>query len=80
MAAACADGVIDEHERQRIADYLADAGSTPAELAYAEEQLRRPATAEDLARGAMSREVASELYAAALLVSEAATPGTRDFL
>lgn len=80
IAAACADGMVDEGERRRIADYLADAGSTPAELAYAEDQLRRPATAQDLARGVASREVASELYAAALLIAAKATLGTRAFL
>lgn len=80
IAAACADGVRDERERQRLADYLTDAGSTPAELAFAEEQLQMPATAPDFARGAVSREVASELYAAALLIAAEETPGTRAFL
>lgn len=80
IAAASADGVVDEHERRRISDYLAGAGSTPAELAYAGDQLRRPATAQDFGGGAMSREVASELYAAALLIATEATPGTRAFL
>lgn len=80
MAAACADGVVDEQERRRIADYLADAGSTPEELAFAEEQLHRPVVAEDLARGVTSGEMARELYAAALLVSQTATPGTQAFL
>jgi len=80
VAAASADGVVDAGERRRIADYLADAGSTPAEMAYAEEQLRHPATAQDAARGTTSREAASELYIAALLVAAEATPGTRSFL
>src|SRR5688572_24874557 len=44
IATACADGVVDEHERRRICDYLADAGSTSDELAYAEDQLREPST------------------------------------
>lgn len=80
IAVACADGVVDDRERRRIADYLTDAGSTPAEMAYAEDQFRRPAAPQDLARGAASREVASELYAAALLIAAEATPGTRAFL
>lgn len=80
IAAASADGVVDEDERRRIADYLKDAGSTPEEMAYAEDQLRRPATAEDAARGAHSQEAAIELYAAALLIAAEASPGTRAFL
>ncbi len=79
IAAASADGVVDERERRRIADYLSDAGSTPAEMSYANEQLRKPAMPHDFAGAVTSREVAIELYAAALLVAAEETPGNRAF-
>lgn len=80
IAAAAADGEIDGREKGRILGYLADAGGTPAEFAYVEAEMRHPATPAELAQHVASPEAAAEIYAAALLATEAATPGGREFL
>lgn len=80
IAAAAADGEIDVSEARRIVTYLRDSGGTPAKLAFAERETERPAAPEALAQAVVSRETAVELYAAALLVTAATTPGTREFL
>lgn len=80
IAAAAADGEIDGGERGRILRYLRNAGGTPEEHAFAEAEMLRPADPEELARDVTGREAAAEIYAAALLATEAATPGGRSFL
>lgn len=80
IAAAAADGEIDERERRRIVGYLRDSGGTPAELDFAERETQHPTAPEDLARSVGSREIAVEIYAAALLVTAATSPETRAFL
>ena len=80
IGAAAADGTIDAAENRRILGWLRDAGGTPADFTYMREQMLQPARAEDLAGGVRSRETATEIYAAALLATEAATPGSRAFL
>lgn len=80
IGAAAADGAIDAAENRRILGWLRDAGGTPADFTYMREQMLHPAPAEDLAGGVRSRETATEIYAAALLATEAATPGSRAFL
>ena len=80
IGAAAADGTIDATENRRILGWLRNAGGTPADFAYMREQMSHPARAEDLAGGVRSRETATEIYAAALLATEAATPGSRAFL
>lgn len=80
VAAAAADCDIDQSEVRRIASHLRDSGSTAAELEFVEQETQHPSAPEDLARGITSREIAVELYAAALLVTAATTPGTRAFL
>ena len=76
IAAMAAAGESEAQERQRILAYL----HTPAELAFAEHEMKRPATVEDIAQGVQSRETAVEIYAAALLVTQAANTGARAFL
>lgn len=80
IAAAAADGEIDAGEDRRIAGWLGTAGGTPADLEFVRQQRAHPAEVEDLVRGVVSRETAVEIYAAALLTTEAATDGSRRFL
>jgi uncharacterized membrane protein YebE (DUF533 family) len=80
IAAAAADGEIDNREESRILRYLRDAGATPAEYAYAKAEMQRPASPDELAANVSGTEAAVEIYAAALLATQAATPGGRDFL
>ena len=80
IAAAAADGEIDALENRRILRYLRDAGGTPEEFEFARIAMAHPVTAEALADGVRSRELAVEIYAAALLATHAATPGGRSFL
>ena len=80
IAAMAAAGASHEAERARILAYLRDTGGTAGELAFAEHEMRHPASADDLARGIQSRETAVEIYAAALLATQAANAGSRAFL
>lgn len=80
IAAMAAAGTSHEAERRRILAYLRDTGGTPAELAFAEREMQHPASAEEIARGIRSRETAVEIYAAALLATQAANDGSRAFL
>lgn len=80
IAAAMADGEIDAGENRRILGWLHDAGGTPADFAFVRQQMARRTDAESIARGVTRYETAVEIYAAALLVTEAATAGSRDFL
>ena len=80
IAALAAAGITHTAERQRILAYLRDTGGTPAELAFAEREMQHPASAEEIAASVSGRETAVELYAAALLATQAANPGGRAFL
>ncbi|HEX9461133.1 MAG TPA: DUF533 domain-containing protein [Alphaproteobacteria bacterium] len=80
IAALAAAGESEARERERILAYLRDTGGTAAELAFAEHEMRHPASAEDLARSVASRETAVEIYAAALLATNAAKESSRVFL
>jgi len=80
IAAAAADGEIDAGENRRILGWLRDAGGTPADFAFVRQQMAHAADVETIARGVSGHEMAVEIYAASLLVTEAATAGSRQFL
>ncbi len=80
IAAMAAAGTSHEAERQRVLAYLRDTGGTAAELAFAEREMQHPAKAEEIAAAVRTRETAVELYAAALLATQAADDGSRVFL
>jgi uncharacterized membrane protein YebE (DUF533 family) len=80
IAAMAAAGETEEQERTHILRYLHDAGGTAAEIQFAEQEMRHPASAEELARFVASRETAVEIYAAALLATKAANEDSRAFL
>jgi len=76
IAAMAAAGETEAQERQHILAYL----HTPAEVAFAEHEMKHPAAVEDIAQGVQSRETAVEIYAAALLATQAANVEARAFL
>lgn len=80
IAAMAAAGTAYEAERQRVLAYLRDTGGTAAEMAFAEHEMRHPASAEEIATGVATRETAVEIYAAALLATQAANELSRAFL
>ncbi|MEN6526076.1 MAG: DUF533 domain-containing protein [Candidatus Polarisedimenticolia bacterium] len=67
IAAALADGELDEAERRRIQERLRDAALSDAERAFAAREFFSPATIEQLAADVDSPECAEELYAASRL-------------
>jgi len=76
IAAMTAAGESEAEERRHMLAYL----HTPAEVAFAEHEMKHPASAEDIAEGVQTRETAVEIYAAALLVTQAANVAARAFL
>jgi uncharacterized membrane protein YebE (DUF533 family) len=85
IAAMAAAGTGYEAERQRVLAYLRDTGGTAAEMAFAEHEMRHPASAEEIAQGIQNlgvatHETAVEIYAAALLATQAANDLSRVFL
>ena len=80
VAAAAASGDGAEHGYEHVLHYLQDSGSTPEELTFAQRNMVHPATADGLARGVRTHEMAVEIYAAALLATKASTPESRAFL
>jgi uncharacterized membrane protein YebE (DUF533 family) len=80
IAAMAAAGTGYEAERQRVLAYLRDTGGTAAEMAFAEHEMRHPASAEEIAGGIATHETAVEIYAAALLATQAANELSRAFL
>lgn len=80
IAAAKADGVIDEAEMARIMGKIGDDGVTGEEKQMVMDELMRPLNLEALAAEVPSEMVAAELYAASLLAIEIDTPQEIDYL
>lgn len=80
IAAAKADGVIDEAEMGRIMGKIGDDGVTGEEKQMVMDELMRPLNLEALAAEVPNEAVASQLYAASLLAIEVDTPQEIDYL
>jgi uncharacterized membrane protein YebE (DUF533 family) len=80
IAAANADGVIDEAERDRILDRLDEAPFSPEERDFMAAELSRPRTAEEIAADVDGAEVARQVYLASLLAVEVDTLQERSYL
>jgi uncharacterized membrane protein YebE (DUF533 family) len=65
IAAASADGRIDQSERQRILGNLRAARTSPEAQRFLIQEVPRPASASDLAREVCSPEQAAQVYTAA---------------
>jgi uncharacterized membrane protein YebE (DUF533 family) len=80
VAAAKADGHIDEEERARIADRLQRDGMTAEETAFLERELAAPMDVERLVKAARTREQAVEIYTASLLAIRTDNAAERGYL
>jgi uncharacterized membrane protein YebE (DUF533 family) len=84
IAAAKADGHIDEAERAAIAQSLGEIGSgiglDDTTRLMIEAELDRPLSAAEIAAGADSPEAAAEIYLASLFVIDTANPAERGYL
>lgn len=79
IAAAYADGKLDATESQRVLARVDELALDADEKALLLDELRRPAAIESLAAAARTPEVASQVYAAALLAVDVDTPAEHRF-
>jgi uncharacterized membrane protein YebE (DUF533 family) len=80
VAAATADGRVDNDERARIVKALADAGIDAQATRWLEDELASPANVDDLADPVQTPEKAAQVYAAARLAIDPDTIQEREFL
>jgi uncharacterized membrane protein YebE (DUF533 family) len=80
IAAAKADGHIDDEERTRIAERLRQDGMTAEETAFLERELAAPLDVERLVKAARSKEQAVEVYTASLLAIRTDNAAERGYL
>jgi uncharacterized membrane protein YebE (DUF533 family) len=80
IAAAKADGEVDQAESTRIFGEMEQAGLTPDEKSFVLSELAKPLDVEDVVSLATSREIAAQLYTASALVIDAASDRERDYL
>ncbi|MGE0045295.1 MAG: tellurite resistance TerB family protein [Hyphomonadaceae bacterium] len=78
--AAKADGQIDADETKRIFEEMAAHDVTQEEKAYLLEEIGRPANVDDLARQAQTPQIASQVYAASVMVIGAQGPEETAYL
>jgi len=80
VAAAAADGHLDENERQRILSGLSQAGIDADSARWLENEMSDPATVEELSTGVNTPEKAAQVYAAARVAIDPDTIQEREFL
>jgi uncharacterized membrane protein YebE (DUF533 family) len=80
IAAAAADGRLDDAEQQKILGGLQQAGLEPEAQAFLEQELQSPATAEALAAAVTSPAEAVQVFTAARLAIDLDTAEEHDFL
>lgn len=80
VAAAKADGHIEDRERELIEAEIASVDNDPELRAWLDQELRRPLDPADVARAATTPEVAAEMYLASVLVADDQSPMERMYL
>jgi uncharacterized membrane protein YebE (DUF533 family) len=80
IAAASADGVVDEAELARITAGFQQVGHNAEAVAFIRQELARPATAQELAAACTSPEIAMQCYTAARVAIEPDTVAEQRFL
>jgi uncharacterized membrane protein YebE (DUF533 family) len=80
LAAARADGHMDERERGLVEAELTRLDADPATRRWVEDELRRPVDPAEVARASSSPEMAAEIYLASLLVADQTTTMERAYL
>jgi uncharacterized membrane protein YebE (DUF533 family) len=80
IAAAKADGTIDEQEKARILGKVDEDGTTEAERRLVDEELRRPTNIASLVVEVPNQVVAAEVYGASLLAIDIDTDEEKAYL
>jgi uncharacterized membrane protein YebE (DUF533 family) len=80
VAAASADGKVDEAERGRILKGLTEAGIDPEATRWLDREMASPADVEELSAGVTTPEKAAQVYAAARIAIDPDTIQEREFL
>ncbi|MFC1459201.1 tellurite resistance TerB family protein [Microvirga arabica] len=80
VAAAAADGHIDEAERSRIVKGLTEAGIDPEATRWLDTEMASPADVEELAANVNDPEKAAQVYSAARIAIDPDTIQEREFL
>lgn len=80
VAAARSDGHIEDRERELIEAAISSVDNDPALRDWLDEELRRPLDPSEIARAATTPEIAAEMYAASLLVTDDQSPMERMYL
>lgn len=80
IAAAKADGDVDQAESQKIFGQMEQAGLSGEEKAFLLGELAKPLNIEDVAKHATTPEVAAQLYTASAIVIDQANERERDYL
>lgn len=80
IAAAKADGHVDDAERRAIQQAVSNLGLDDDTRLMLDAELARPLDVQDIAAGADSREAAAEIYLASLFVIDTANPAERSYL
>ena len=80
VAAANADGRVDEEERRRILEQLQEAGASDEERLLIDRELRQPVSIEELARDAEAPDARLNLYAVSLLAINVDNDAERSYL
>ena len=80
IAAASADGVVDEAELARITSGFQNAGHSAEAAAFIRQELAKPATVQELAAACTSPEIAMQCYTAARVAIEPHSTGEQQFL
>jgi uncharacterized membrane protein YebE (DUF533 family) len=80
IAAAKADGHVDDEEQRRILGKLSENGLDPDEVAFLTRELSAPLDIDKVVKGATTKEEAVELYAASLVAITADHPAERAYL
>jgi uncharacterized membrane protein YebE (DUF533 family) len=80
IAAAKADGQIDDEERGRIEQRLSLGGFSSEDAAFLRQAVTAPVDLDRIVNGARTPEAAAEIYTAAVLAARPDTPAERGFL
>ncbi len=80
IAAAKADGTIDEDERLNILNGLAEAGVSPSARSWVEEQMAAPSDIDALVAEVGDPQLASEVFTASLMAITVDTDAERNYL
>ncbi|MBW2016141.1 MAG: tellurite resistance TerB family protein [Deltaproteobacteria bacterium] len=80
IAAANADGMIDEEERGRILEKLKTIDLSPEEHAFIVRELLSPCDLDTIVHGVKSPEMAKQVYMVSLMAIEVDTDAERDYI